>query len=216
MINGDYMPLRPQTTIAIEKVNTVSNPAQPSERISIAVYKAVRKNFRPYDILICAISGESENVNDTANQETLQRIESLKAGLLSALGMLLAFGIVTLGNQWVFAQQFSEFTTQGLLSREWSLLVSGAIAFFSGFLFGITYRYVIREDCNSHLKSGAVLAFALVRSLGQVDLGLNGSLDLPILAAIALESLVLFAAARITLDWAIERQWVKAFPAKGF
>jgi hypothetical protein len=34
-----YIPLRPQTTIAIEKVKTLSNEAQPSVRISIAVPK---------------------------------------------------------------------------------------------------------------------------------------------------------------------------------
>ncbi len=37
LIKPPYRPLRPQTTIAIEKVNTANNPAQPSDRISIVL-----------------------------------------------------------------------------------------------------------------------------------------------------------------------------------
>ena len=91
----------------------------------------------------------------------------------------------------------------------------------SGFLFGMTYRYVIRDDRNPHLKSGAVLAFGLVRAIPQIEPGIShilGSIpnipnlqDVWPLAILGLESLILFAAARIVLDWAIERNWVKPF-----
>jgi hypothetical protein len=33
----DYRPLRPQMTMAIEKVKTANNPAQPSDKISIVL-----------------------------------------------------------------------------------------------------------------------------------------------------------------------------------
>lgn len=51
--------------------------------------------------------------------------------------------------------------------------MSGAIAFFSGLLFGVTYRYLIRSDKNPQLKAGGVLAFGLVRGLTQIELGWN-------------------------------------------
>ena len=82
----------------------------------------------------------------------------------------------------------------------------------------MTYRYVIRDDRNPHLKSGAVLAFGLVRAIPQVESVISemiGSIpnlkDVLPLAILGLESLILFAAARIVLDWAIARKWVKPF-----
>jgi hypothetical protein len=37
LMTPPYRPLRPQTTIAIEKVKTANNPAQPSDKISIVL-----------------------------------------------------------------------------------------------------------------------------------------------------------------------------------
>jgi hypothetical protein len=37
LMKPPYRPLRPQTTMAIEKVNTANNPAQPSDKISIVL-----------------------------------------------------------------------------------------------------------------------------------------------------------------------------------
>ena len=90
-----------------------------------------------------------------------------------------------------------------------------AIAGASGFLFGVTYRYVIRRDRNPHLNSGAVLAFGLVRGLAQVDTTLGGVLDgttsVLTLVVMVLESIVLFAVAGRMLDWAMARDWIKPF-----
>ena len=87
---------------------------------------------------------------------------------------------------------------------------SGAIALISGFLFGVTYRYIIRQDQNSHLKSGAVLAFALIRGLAWVD-AMDWSLSeiLGLVLPVG-ESVVLFAIAQLALDQALQKGLIKA------
>ena len=89
-----------------------------------------------------------------------------------------------------------------------------AVATVSAFLFGVTYRYIVRNDANPHLRSGAVGAFALTRSLGQLE-----SLDPPSLAladALPLgfpiaESFGLFLCVRLVLDWGLKQQWFQPF-----
>lgn len=131
-----------------------------------------------------------------------ERIESVKAGILSAaafvvseLGIIL-FKILILGS------------TQQVWNLECWLQVSvGAI---TGFLFGVTYRYLIRGDRNSHLNDGAVLAFGLVRGLALVE-G-NGFLaELWLLGILVIQSTSCFAIARFTLDIAIARKLIKPF-----
>lgn len=139
-----------------------------------------------------------------------ERIESLKAGTVGALSVSLAFFIASLSNSWVLAEQF-----EGLAELQVTTgingLVSCAIAFLSGFLFGVTYRYVIRDDENSHLKTGTVLAFGLVRGLAQLDIGLNLTDTFWSLGILGIESILCFAIAYLSLDWAIYRCWVKPF-----
>jgi hypothetical protein len=139
-----------------------------------------------------------------------ERVESIKAGVVSAGAVAAIFPLTLLTNELGLAQIFEPFS--GLHVNYVNGLTSTAIALFAGFLFGITYRYVIRQDQNLHLRSGAVLAFGLVRGLAQIDVGLStqGSL-LPFLV-LAAESIALFAIARIILDWAMVRKWVKPFP----
>jgi hypothetical protein len=84
--------------------------------------------------------------------------------------------------------------------------VSGAIATFSGLLFGVTYRYIIRSDKNPQLKAGGVLAFGLVRGLTQMELGLNSNITIWSFLVLAAESLLWFVFAAIALDF-----WVKPF-----
>lgn len=131
--------------------------------------------------------------------------------MVAALSLFLAFVVATLGNQLVLAPQFEALANLHV-TDSLTLAVSGAIAWLSGFLFGITYRYVIRTDQNSHLQEGAVLAFGLVRGLGQVDVGLKfqQSLLWPFVV-LGVESILLFAIARFTLDWAISNGWVRPF-----
>lgn len=145
-----------------------------------------------------------------------ERVESIKAGGVSLGAIAAIFPITLLINQLAILQSLAEpiaaragFSILGVSNLQgW---VSFAIALFTGFLFGITYRYVIRQDSNLHLRSGAVLAFGLVRGLAQIDVGLTTQGSLFPFVILAGESVVLFAIARIVLDWAMVQKWIKPF-----
>lgn len=140
-----------------------------------------------------------------------ERIESLKAGLFGLMAAGLTVGLTTLIG---YGVQLNGSGSEPLLSNalvSLESLISGAIALLSGFLFGVTYRYIIRSDRNPHLKSGAILAFGLVRGLAQIDVGFSAHSH-PWLLMIGLgESMLMFAIAQILLDWAIAMKWVKSF-----
>ncbi|WP_414548835.1 hypothetical protein [Anabaena sp. CCY 0017] len=135
-----------------------------------------------------------------------ERLESLKAGIIGSFTLYLAFLMTNLVNTLVLARYFP---TLASLEREinWHWWLSGGIAAFSGLLFGVTYRYIIRTDQNPQLKSGGVLAFGLVRGLTQID---GADLVLPdfILAG---ESVLWFAIGAIALDTTIKIGWLKPF-----
>jgi hypothetical protein len=153
-----------------------------------------------------------------------ERVESIKAGGIGALAAGLAWGNLTIAHIFIaptlITQPFIALALAPVLGNaplsppsSTYLPASAAIALFSGFLFGITYRYIIRQDRNPHLKSGAVGAFGLVRGLAQSEASLRTIQDL-LPAAIALgESLVLFAIVRLALDWALQKNWLKPFPS---
>lgn len=137
------------------------------------------------------------------NTETMkitlkERIESLKAGGIAGTAFLMTDALFV----WVNG-------TFGLTSPEtWVKL---AIALLTGFLFGVTYRYIVRHDGNSHLKDGAILAFGLVRGSGIAEMTENFLDNGVFLAIILLEGLICFAIARFCLDIALARQWLKPF-----
>ena len=149
-------------------------------------------------------------MNQSFNLTTAERIESLKAGILAGLSLVLAYGITTVGNSLVLVAQVEALAPLQITTVV-NLLVRMAIAFFSGFLFGVTYRYVIRDDKNPHLKSGAVLAFGLVRGLAPVEVEQNLTEAFWLLGVLGVESVLCFLVARLTLDWALHRHWVKSF-----
>lgn len=139
-----------------------------------------------------------------------ERIESLKAGIIGGLSVCFAFAIASLLNTLVLAKYFQ---TLACLQSDvnWHLWVSGTVATFTGFLFGVTYRYIIRSDKNPQLKAGGVLAFGLVRGLTQIELGWNYySTILPFLV-LAFESVLWFGIAAIAVNIAIQLRWVKPF-----
>ncbi|MBE9155544.1 hypothetical protein IQ265_01640 [Nodosilinea sp. LEGE 06152] len=137
------------------------------------------------------------------------RIESLKAAVLAgiaagivAAGLLLAHRVPSLG--WGAALASVASGLSG--STFW---ISAAIAGLSGGLFGITYRYAVRQDENSQLKTGVVLAFSLVRGLALVNVAAAVSLrGWPFAVAIA-ESLLIFATAAVSLELAQQQKWIK-------
>lgn len=137
-----------------------------------------------------------------------ERIESVKAGIVSAGAFAITELTIVVTNLIFGSMLVPE---QGWLvvsgDRPWlRLIVIGAI---SGFLFGVTYRYIIRDDRNSHLKDGAVLAFGLVRGLALVE----GSISFGLLSTllIVVYSLICFAIARLVLDGAIALKLIKPF-----
>jgi hypothetical protein len=137
-----------------------------------------------------------------------ERIESVKAGLIGAIAFTLA-ALVLLVVQGLVSDLILKLNTNfGVIS--WISAIQLAIGAVSGFLFGVTYRYIIRSDRNSHLQDGAVLAFGLVRGLALVERNLVLA-ELLSLAGLVLQSIVCFAIARLILDLAIARKLIKPF-----
>ena len=139
-----------------------------------------------------------------------ERLESLKAGIVGGFSLFFIFAIANLLNTLVLAKYFQ--TLASLQSDvNWHLWVSGAIAFFSGLLFGVTYRYIIRSDKNPQLKAGGVLAFGLVRGLTQIELGWNSHSTILPFVVLAFESVLWFGIAAFAVDIAIQLRWLKPF-----
>lgn len=140
-----------------------------------------------------------------------ERIESIKAGGIAALtgmgvGALLVGMEIGLNKDGYWADP--SIATVSILRVVVSTICS--------FLFGVTYRYIVRQDQNPHLRSGAVGAFALTRSLSQLE-----RVDLPHLSSIAsvstlilpiIESFGLFLAIRLVLDLGLQQCWLHPFP----
>jgi hypothetical protein len=134
--------------------------------------------------------------------DRLERIESVKAGSLGGIAAGIVYG-ATIGVDAIVWHEYSK-----------SLLCLGletAIAIVSGFLFGVTYRYIIRTDRNDHLNSGAVLAFGLVRGLAQIDVSEFDLSQVWMDGFIVGKSIVMFAIARYAIDYALAASWVLPF-----
>ncbi|MGC1395953.1 MAG: hypothetical protein WA828_16975 [Coleofasciculaceae cyanobacterium] len=145
-------------------------------------------------------------VNPSSNLK-LERIESLKAGILAAFCLTISYSLLTLAHQLL---PFEPLAALQITSMS-SFGLKVAIAFINGFLFGITYRYVIREDDNSHLSEGAVLAFGIVRGLALVEATPDLIGSFWVLSLLGTESILYFTIARWLLDWAIGKHWLKPF-----
>ncbi|WP_041233713.1 hypothetical protein [Cylindrospermum stagnale] len=141
----------------------------------------------------------------------VERLESLKAGIIGGLSLGLAFLITSLVNNLVLAKYFPILASQPITLINLHELLSGAIASFSGLLFGVTYRYIIRSDKNPQLKAGAVFAFGLVRGLTQIEVGWNVAGTVFPWMVLALESVFWFVLAAISLDIALQLGWIKPF-----
>ncbi|MCW9683297.1 hypothetical protein FJR41_021295 [Dolichospermum planctonicum UHCC 0167] len=140
-----------------------------------------------------------------------ERLESLKAGVIGSISLGLAFLSTSLINVLWLNKYFQlvNYNTVDIVNLQ--VLLSGIIVGFSGFLFGVTYRYIVRVDTNPHLKTGGILAFGLVRGLTQIEVAWN--INNPVLPflILAAESILWFALAAFALDAAILRKWLKPF-----
>ena len=140
-----------------------------------------------------------------------ERLESLKAGVIGSISLGLAFLSTSLINVFWLDKYFPLVGYDKIDLVNLQVLLSGVIAGFSGFLFGVTYRYIIRVDTNPHLKTGGIWAFGLVRGLTQIEVGWN--INNPVLPflILAAESVLWFALAAFVLDTAILQKWLKPF-----
>jgi hypothetical protein len=137
-----------------------------------------------------------------------ERVESLKAGAIAGITLTVAqlpFDIIQM--QLFSSVGVSQISDSAVLG--WG--VSLGIAAISGFLFGVTYRYIIRNDRNSHLQDGAVLAFGLVRGLALVEGAATMSDNWFFWGWLCLQSLIGFAIARVSLDWALDHNKLLRF-----
>ncbi len=145
-------------------------------------------------------------MTEQANSLWQERLESIKAGILS--GLILAV-IAFLGS--LINPEFMRIPT---------IALEVGVAGFSGGLFGITYRHLVSQTLvsqdqaqNEHLKSGAIGAFALVRGLAQAELFWVYRHNLWAVGITLVESFVLFGVAALILDLALKLKWVKPFQA---
>ncbi|MBW4559790.1 MAG: hypothetical protein KME32_01320 [Mojavia pulchra JT2-VF2] len=141
----------------------------------------------------------------------VERLESLKAGIIGGFSLGLAFTLTSLVNNLVLVKYFSILENWKIEPLNLNFLLSAAIACFSGLLFGVTYRYIIRQDKNPQLKVGGVLAFGLVRGLTQIEVGWNATTTALPYLVLAGESVLWFAIAAIAVDIAMQLGWVKPF-----
>ena len=135
-----------------------------------------------------------------------ERIESVKAGVVGAGAFAIAELVISMAFALIWARK-SNFI---LLVNGGNLLVQLAIGAVSGFLFGVTYRYIVRDDRNSHLNDGAVLAFGLVRGLALIEQNL-ALLELLSGLWLVTQSIICFTIARSLLDLAIAKSIIKPF-----
>jgi hypothetical protein len=142
--------------------------------------------------------------------DTLERIESIKAGSLGGIATGVSYSLMSLGDR-IVLHEYSRSSVRLGLEVSFAQCRLGLISIVCGFLFGVTYRYIIRTDRNNHLNSGAVLAFGLVRGLSQVNVDKFDLSQIWIDGLIIGKSVVMFAIARYVLDRALAASWVLPF-----
>ncbi len=148
------------------------------------------------------------------------RIESFKAGFLGAIASVFAFFAIALLHHFLrnmLANSPIQLISSFELSTPLILLIKLAMIGFAGFLFAVTYRYIVRRDRNSHLKSGAILAFACIRSFATVDHELTSLTQLPFIstalaiAILLVENIAWLAIVQSLIETAIQHKWITAF-----
>jgi hypothetical protein len=134
--------------------------------------------------------------------DKVERIESLKAGSLSGITAGISYVSIAMIDRLMLPEYSRSLISLGL---------EAAISIVTGFLFGVTYRYIIRTDRNDHLNSGAVLAFGLVRGLAQIDVSRFELSQIWMNGLILGKSILLFSIARYLLDRGLAAGWILPF-----
>ena len=157
------------------------------------------------------ISTESKHLS------VADRIESFKAGFLGAIASVFAFFAIAILHHFLQNSLTVQLISSFELGNPFILLIKLSMIGFSGFLFAVTYRYIVRRDRNSHLKSGAILAFACIRSFGTIERDLSALTLLPLtqmafaIAILLLENLTWLEIVQSILETAIQNKWIAAF-----
>lgn len=143
------------------------------------------------------------------NERQLERFESVKAGLLGA-GAIAPLTLILLSlSVFLSALGYPSVLPDFSLKLDPPAVIHSLEVALCGFLFGVTYRYTVRQDIgNFQLKAGTVMAFALVRGLGLGDVGWQGGMPWFSLSAWLGEGVLLFAIAAFLLNIAFQQQWV--------
>ena len=142
------------------------------------------------------------SVGATGVDENAERVESAKAAACSAIFA------TALSAPLLLSQSPGGFIT----------LESLGGVFVSTALFGVVYRYAVRDDFgNDQLKFGVLGAFGLTRGLGEADVYLHGSDALSFAswaeaALLAGESVLTFAFAYAALEYGFKNDYLKPFP----
>ena len=195
----------------VAKVETlnVANPEPIAAKAPVRAppAPAVKKSIDP------AKAASKDRWERGVNQ-TLERIESVKCAVISSVGGSLLYA--------PFSITLALFS--GGLTGQWEfntdmLAVSLAV-------FGLTYRYAIREDDNNNLKDGVVTAFVLTRTLANIHVPETCS-SLPLdcgeplhylsmsmvkeLLKSGVDSYVAYSAARYVLDKGFESNLISKF-----
>ncbi|XP_021757745.1 uncharacterized protein LOC110722760 [Chenopodium quinoa] len=139
----------------------------------------------------------------TRNEE---RLESVKAAAVCAL-------VGTLAAVPIYLSRVTDSP---------QLLLQLGVTFVSCALFGVTFRYAVRRDIDdSHLKTGAAGAFAVVKGLATLSGGsplefnsasfLSHAVDG---AFFVFQDLFIFTFAAVSLDFCFKSRFVSPFPLK--
>ena len=172
------------------------------------------KSAHPHAARVLALAS-SRRSNDEDKFSPQQRIESVKTGLLGALsGGIAATPFIALHDVPAYGLASWEFDTD-----------MGAI---QSALFAIVYRYCVRKnDKNDMLNQGVIGAFVVVRTLSRVrvpgyctaaplDCGDPvGYFDWNMIQQLllnGLESVALFGAAAVAIEFAYDKKWISKFP----
>lgn len=134
--------------------------------------------------------------------DKVERIESVKAGSLSGITAGISYGSIAMIEIFSLPEYSRSLISLGL---------EAAISIVTGFLFGVTYRYIVRTDRNDHLNSGAVLAFGFVRGLAQIDVSKFELAQIWLDGLVVGKSILLFSIARYLLDRALVAGWILPF-----
>ena len=143
-----------------------------------------------------------ENEEETRERKDRDRIESAKVGTVSAIGGVLLSLPLALSQ--FSGNAFNQFADVGATA-------------LSCALFGIVYRYAVRENIDDfQLKGGVVGAFGLVRGVGQAEVFMdvasnNDELSFAAFAqaaAICGESVLVFLFAGLCVEAAMTREFI--------